>query len=244
MARDPPYPSTRRVGGRREEAAHDRGVRALELDPVESSLGAMVGDEGVAVDDLADLVGLDRLGHFAEEGVGDGARRPHREAGVHARGLAAVVVDLGEDRDVVGVHRIGDPPVAVDHLRPESVDELLVGPVGRVGGVLLGHDESGPARRTGCVVGGVLFGGQPVGGVVGQVGREDDAVGHGHRPEPEGREEVAVLSGRAHGRPLSAPTRPRRPSSCARSRTATRRRRGRAQRWSRPRPGPGRRAGS
>ncbi len=43
------------VGGRREEAAHDRRVRALELDPVEAALGAVLGDRGVAGHDRVDL---------------------------------------------------------------------------------------------------------------------------------------------------------------------------------------------
>ena len=99
---------------------------------------------------------------------------------------------------VVGVHGVGDPSVAVDHLGVEPVDELLVGPVGRVGRVLLGDDEAGPAGRPGRVVGGVLLGGQPVGGVVGQVGREHDAVGHGDRTEPERGEQVPVAAAGTH----------------------------------------------
>ena len=43
------------VRGRREEAAHDRRVRALQLDPVEATLGAVLGDHRVAGDDLVDL---------------------------------------------------------------------------------------------------------------------------------------------------------------------------------------------
>ena len=59
------------VGGRREEAAHDRRVRALELDPVEAALRAVLGDHGVAGHDRVDLVHRDRLGHLAEQRVGD-----------------------------------------------------------------------------------------------------------------------------------------------------------------------------
>ena len=180
------------VGGGGEEAAHDRGVGALELDAVEPPGHAVGGDGGVAVDDLGDLVGLDRLRHLAEQRVGDGARRPHRQSGVHGGRLAAVVVDLGEDRHAVGVHGVGDPPVAVDHLGVEAVDQLLVGPVRRVGRVLLGDDEAGPAGGPGRVVGGVLLGGQAVGGVVGEVGREHDAVGHRDRAQPQRGEQVPV----------------------------------------------------
>ena len=112
--------------------------------------------------------------------------------------LAAVVVDLGEDRHVVGVDRVGDAPVAGDDRRVEPVDELLVGPVGRMGRVLLGDDQAGPAGGPGPVVGGVLLGGQAVLGVVGQVGGEDDPVGHGHRPDAERREQLPVGGTRAH----------------------------------------------
>jgi len=94
----------------------------------------------------------------------------------------------------MGVHRVGDPPVAVDHRRVEAVDELLVGPVGPMGRMLLRDDQPGTAGGPGRVVGGVLLGGQAVGGVVGQVGREDDPVLHGDRPETERREEVPVAA--------------------------------------------------
>ena len=67
------------------------------------------------------------------------------------------MVDLGEDRHPVTVHRLGDPPVAGDHVTVEAVDQLLVGPVGRMGGVLLGDDQPGAAGGSLRVVGGVLF---------------------------------------------------------------------------------------
>ena len=43
------------VGGGGQEPAHDRRVRALQLDAVEAALGAVLGDECVAGDDLVDL---------------------------------------------------------------------------------------------------------------------------------------------------------------------------------------------
>ena len=137
------------VGGGGQEAAHDRGVRALELDAVEPTLHAVAGHQGVPVDDLGDLLELDRLGDLAEQGIGHRARRPHRQPGVHAGRLTTVVVDLGEDGHVVGVDPLGDAPVSVDDLGPEPVDELLVRPVGRVGRVLLGDDQAGARRRPG-----------------------------------------------------------------------------------------------
>ena len=132
------------VGGGREEAAHDRGVRALELDAVEPTLHAVAGHQGVPVDDLGDLPELDGLRDLAEQGIGDRARSPHRQAGVHAGRLTAVVVDLGQDGHVVGVDPIGDASVPVDDLGSEPVDELLVRPVGGVGRVLLGDDQPAP----------------------------------------------------------------------------------------------------
>ena len=94
-----------------------------------------------------DLTVVDGLGHLAEQGVGHRRRAPHRQAGVHARRLAAVVVDLGEDRHPVAVHGVGDAPVAGDDLAVEAVDQLLVRPVGGVGAVLLGDDQPCAAGR-------------------------------------------------------------------------------------------------
>ena len=131
------------VGGRRQKAAHDRGVRTLQLDAVEPAGHAVLGHPGVPGDDLGDLVRLDRLGHLPEQRIRHRARRPDREAGVEAGGLPAVVVDLGQDRHPVGVHGVGDAAVPGDDLGVKAVDELLVRPVGGVGRVLLGDDQAG-----------------------------------------------------------------------------------------------------
>ena len=66
-------------------------------------LGAMFGDGCVAGHDRVDLVPGDRLGHLAEQRIGDRRGRPDGETGVHRRGLAPVVVDLGEDRRAMTV---------------------------------------------------------------------------------------------------------------------------------------------
>ncbi len=202
------------VGGAREEAAHERGVRALQLDPVEAARPAVAGDERVAGDDLGDLACVDRLRHLAEQRVGDRRRRPDRQARVHPRALPAVVVDLGEDRDVVAVHGVGDRAVAGDDLGPEAVDELLVGPVGRVGRVLLGDDEPGAAGGPRGVVRGVALGREPVLGVVRQVGREDDAVPH-RRPGRAGAGRRGDGSGRAHAGTAGRATRSSREGGAA-----------------------------
>jgi len=180
------------VRGRRQEAPHDRAVRALELDAVEPALRAALGHVGVAGHDRRDLPVVHRLRDLAEERVGDRRGRPHRQARVHRRRLAAVVVDLGEDRRAVAVHGLGDAPVARQDVGVEAVDELLVGPVGGVGRVLLGDDEPGTALRPLGVVGRVLLGGPAALGVVGEVRAEHDAVLHRHRPDPERRPEEAL----------------------------------------------------
>jgi hypothetical protein len=174
------------VGGRGEEAANDGGVRALELDPVEAALGTVLRNQRVPGHDLVDLGLVDRLGDLPEEGVGDGGRRPHRSARVHGRGLAAVVVDLGEDRRAVTVHGLSDAAVAGDHLAVEAVDQLLVGPVRRMRRVLLGDDEAGAALGAGAVVRGVLLGGPAVPRVVREVRAEHDPVAHVTGPSASG----------------------------------------------------------
>ena len=175
------------VGRRRQKPAHDRAVAALQLDPVETALGAVGRHQCVPGDDLLDLGLVDRLGHLAEQRVGHRRGRPHWQPRVHRRGLTAVVVDLGKDRRAVGVHRLGDRLVPRDHIAVEAMDQLLVRPVGRVSGVLLGDDQPGPALRTIGVVGDVLGRRATIDGVVGEVRREHHPVSHGHRPEPKGR---------------------------------------------------------
>ena len=180
-------------------------MRALEFDTVEAASDAVPGHCGVSIDDLGNFVELDGFGDLAEQRVRHGARCPHRQPRVHRRGLSAVVIDLGQDRHAVDMDGIGDLAVAVDHVGVEAMDELLVGPVRRVGGVLLGDDEPGPAGRPGRGVGGVLVGGPTIGGVVRQVRGEDDAVGHRHRSDAQRTEEMLVGTGCAHGVDLTRP---------------------------------------
>jgi hypothetical protein len=96
------------VGGGRQEAAHDRRVAALQFDAVEAALGAVLGDERVAGDDLLDLGVVTAFGTSRNSGSATADGRPHGQAREHRRRLAAVVVDLGEDRHPVAVHRVGD----------------------------------------------------------------------------------------------------------------------------------------
>ena len=204
------------VRRRGEEAPHDRRVRALQLDPVESTFGAVLGDRRVTGHDLLDLCRRDRLRHLPEERIGDRRRRPHREPGVHRAGLTAVVVDLGEDRHPVAMHRLGDPSVAGDDVAMEAVDELLVRPVGRMGRVLLGDDQPGATRRPSAVVRRVLLGGFAVAGVVREVGAEHDPVAGGDRADRQRCPEVPV---RHHARGYEID--PHAPSGQARRRSIT-----------------------
>ena len=73
------------VGGGGEEAAHDRRVAALQLDAVEAALGAVLGDQRVAGDDLVDLGVGDGLGHLAEQRVGDRRTAPTPAGGSTSR---------------------------------------------------------------------------------------------------------------------------------------------------------------
>ena len=181
-----------RVGGGGEEAANDGAVAALQFDAVEPTLCAVLGDHRVAGDDLVDLGLVDRFGHLAEQRVGHCRRCPHRHARVHAAGLTSVVVDLGEDGHAVPVNGIGDGSVAGDDVAVEPVDELLVGPVGRVCAVLLGDDEPGATGGACGVVRGMLLGGPAIARVVGEVRAEDDAVAGGDRPELQRGPQVPV----------------------------------------------------
>ncbi len=172
---------------------------ALQLDAVEAAAHAVLGDERVAGHDLGDLVGLDCFGYLPEKRVGHRAGRPDRQPGVHARGLPAVVVDLSQDRNAVGVDGFGDPSVAGDDFGVETVDELLVRPVRGMGRVLLGDDQPGASGSPGLVIGGVLFARPAVlGGVVGQVGGEHDPVAQRERTDSDRGEEMPVLARPAH----------------------------------------------
>ena len=98
---------------------------------------------------LVDVLDLHGLGRLAVEHVGDGRGRPHRQPGKAAAALLPVVVELGEDARVVLVDRPGELLVAGDHLGLEGLDEVLVGPVGRVHRLLLGDDEARAAPGAG-----------------------------------------------------------------------------------------------
>ena len=162
----------------RQKLADNRGMRTLQLNAIEPAPFRIAGDRRVAVDDLMDVFVFHRLRHFSEQRVGDRRWRPGRQAGEHAAALATVVVDLGQNRNALGVHHLGDSPVCGDHGRIESVDQLLVRMVGGVDGVLLGDDQTHPAARPLAIVVSMTIGRHVVFGIVGQVRGKHDAVLH------------------------------------------------------------------
>ncbi len=134
------------VGERRHELAGQGAVAELQLHPVEPALAGMGGAAGEVIDHLTDVLDLHGLGRLAVEHVRDGRGGPDGQPGQAAAALLPVVVQLGEDAGVVGVDRPGEPPVGRDDLRSEGLDEVLVGAVGGVDGLLFGDDQAGPAR--------------------------------------------------------------------------------------------------
>ena len=89
---------------------------------------------------------------------------------------------------------LGDAPIAGDDFAVEPVDQLLIRPVCGVGGVLFGDDEPGATFGSSGVVRGVLFSGQPVGRVVGEMGTEHQAIAHCDRAQPQWREEISIAA--------------------------------------------------
>ena len=158
-------------------------MTALQFNAVKATFGTMFGDKCVTRDDLINFCVSDSFGNFAKEGIGNRRRCPHRKATEHAAGLTSVVVDLGKNWNAMTMDSIGDALVARDHVAMKTVNQFLVGPVGGVGAVLFGDDESGAARCTRRVVVGMLLGGLAIAGVVSEVGAKDNAVAGRHRPE-------------------------------------------------------------
>ena len=188
FSRVPPYSSVRwLVAGERKPRTIEECEHCSSM-PSKPPSRAVLGDGGVAGDDLGDL-GRGRP-PWAPRGT---AGRPPA-TGAHT-GRRVYIDDAwpplwliwAKIGVAVAVHGLGDAPVARDDVGVEAVDHLLVGPVGRVGRVLLGDDQPGAARGAGRVVGGVLLGGPAVLGVVREVGGEHDAVADRDRPELQRR---------------------------------------------------------
>jgi hypothetical protein len=76
----------------------------------------------------------------------------------------------------MAVNFISDSLVPRYDITMESMDQLFIGPVCGMGTVLLGDDESGSTSSACGVIGGVLFGGQTIAGVIGEVRAENDTV--------------------------------------------------------------------
>src|SRR4030042_1791555 len=104
--------------------------------------------------------------------------------------LSAVVVQLGEYLRFILGDGAADFTVAVDSLRFPGIDELFIGVVGGMDGLLLGDDKactaSGPLRQ----VVHVAPGREIVIGEIGKVGGKGDAVGDGYFAYLEGGKKV------------------------------------------------------
>ena len=171
------------VGGGRQESTHDGRVAALQFDAVEAALGAMLGHQRIASNDLVDLSERHGLGNLAEQRIGHWRRGPHGKPAEHAAGLPTVVVDLSKDRRAVAMHGVGDRAVAGDDIAVETVDELLVRPVGGVGRVFLGDDQARSTCSARGVIRSMLLSGFAVERVVGEMRAEHNAVQCGHGSE-------------------------------------------------------------
>ena len=116
----------------------------------------------------------------------------------------------------MAVDRVGDRPIAGDHVAMEAVDQLLVRPIRRMRRVLLGDDQAGAAGGPRRVVRRVLLGRLAVAGVVGEVGAEDDAVAGGDGPSASGvhRYRYAIAAQATEARIARRPVR-RRPRNVA-----------------------------
>ena len=96
------------VALRRQELVDQVAVGAVDLDAVESAGGGVGGRLREVLDDLGDLVALERLRRLVV--VGDCGRRPHRQLRQRPVVDAAVVSELEERERAVLVDRRGDLP--------------------------------------------------------------------------------------------------------------------------------------
>src|SRR4030042_243443 len=94
--------------------------------------------------------------------------------------LSAVVVQLREYLRFILVDGAADFTVAVDSLRFPGIDELFIGVVGGMDGLLLGDDKACTSFSPSRQVVHVALGREVVLGEVGQVGGKGDAVGEGY----------------------------------------------------------------
>ncbi len=74
------------------------------------------------------------------------------------------------------MYSIRDLFVARDDITMKPVNEFFVGPIGGMGAVFLGDNQTRSAGGTGSVIIGVLIGGLAILGIVRQVRTKDDAV--------------------------------------------------------------------
>ncbi len=105
----------------------------------------------------------------------------------------------------VAMDRVGHQPVAVDHPPVVAEDRVFVGPVGGVDDAAFEDDDPDAARGARAVVGGVPLLEAIMGGEVGLMRGEDEAVRRRRCCRGERREEtLVVVLLAASGHPPSA----------------------------------------
>ena len=132
------------VGVRCEELVDQVALGAHDLDAVVARAPGQPGSVDVVADGPLDPARGERAGlERSDRRLGRGRRDVQRGVAV-----AAGVQHLQRDRTALGVHRVGDLPVAVrvraaGHHRPERQQ-----PAAHVGRVATGHDQPGAAAGT------------------------------------------------------------------------------------------------
>ena len=182
------------VAARREELVDQVAVAAVDLDAVEAAGRGVARAAREVVDQLADLLDLERLGRLVV--VRHVARRPGRQPRPGAVVDAAVVRELEERERAAGAHLRGQPFEVRDRrfVPGRRVVRHLVGG-GRMHLRLAGdHDaDVAPLRQVAAEPLAVEAGLAEAAGRLGvhrEVGAEDDPVARGVRPEAQRREEA------------------------------------------------------
>ena len=181
------------VAAGREELVDQVAVAAVDLDSVEAAGRRVARAAREVVDQLADLLDLERLRRLVI--VGHDARRPGGQPRPGAVVDAAVVREL-EQRERAGAAHLRGEPLEVRNRRlvpGRRIVRHLVGG-GRVHLTLAGDDDAhfAPLREVAPEPLAVEAGLSEASGrlaVHREVGAEDDPVARGVRPQAQGREE-------------------------------------------------------
>ena len=79
------------------------------------------------------------------------------------------------------------------HVAMEAVNQLLIGPVGGMGGMFLSDDEPSTTTGPSLVICGVLLGRQPIFGIVGEVCTKHHPIPDGDWPQLQRLKQIAIL---------------------------------------------------